>query len=255
MGKGFFALLSKLRRALATHSTTVVLPIPQHPATWRWLRPHSHSNRNSSRIFLTLTLRADISPPISDEGTRMPEVRRLCLIVAALLEADSVRWRPPFRPSRPPFRLWAKTGRLQPGMGGRLQTESVVAFERNGWSPWTGIRTRSATPAAVSRRRAPRRCGRRSAGSRARPWRPPRCRGRGEGRTAGRSGAPPGQLLEQSSRTLRCRHRLGLAALLEHGRSAGLGPAWAYTSLRREVAVHVQEQVGLVRRWRAAPGS
>src|ERR1700688_3163130 len=70
----------------------------------------------------------------------MPEVRSLCLIVAALLDADSVRWRPPFRPSRPPFRLRAKTGRLQPGMGGRLQTESVVAFERNGWSPWTGIR-------------------------------------------------------------------------------------------------------------------
>jgi len=73
----------------------------------------------------------------------MPEVRSLCLIVAALLDADSVRWRPPFRPSRPPFRPRAKTGRLQPGMGGRLQTESVVAFERNGWSSWTGIRSLS----------------------------------------------------------------------------------------------------------------
>jgi hypothetical protein len=50
------------------HFTTVVLLIPQQAAIRRWLRPHSHSDRNISRIFLTLTLRAGISTPIVDEG-------------------------------------------------------------------------------------------------------------------------------------------------------------------------------------------
>ena len=134
---------SPLRRARATQSATVVLPIPQHPATWRWLKPHSHSNRNISRIFLTLTLRADISPPRLRWRTRMSEVRSPC--PSSLLSSRSI----PFHgdhlsgPSRPPFRLKPKSGRLRPGMGGRLQMESVVAFKRNGWSPWTGIRNRS----------------------------------------------------------------------------------------------------------------
>lgn len=53
---------SPLRSARTTQSTTVVLPIPQQAAIWRWLSSHSHNNRKTSRIFLTLTLRAGISP-------------------------------------------------------------------------------------------------------------------------------------------------------------------------------------------------
>src|ERR1700724_4107424 len=80
----------------------------------------------------------------------MPEVRSLCL--SSLLYSRSIPCEGdhPSGRSRPPLQVKANGGRLQPGMGGRLQTESVVAFERNGWSPWTGIRT-SATEGSSSR--------------------------------------------------------------------------------------------------------
>lgn len=76
----------------------------------------------------------------------MSEVRSPCL--SSLLSARSIPFDGdhPSGPSRPPFRLKAKSGRLQPGMGGRLQTDSVVAFKRIGWSPWTGIRSEGDAP-------------------------------------------------------------------------------------------------------------
>src|ERR1700724_1028749 len=73
----------------------------------------------------------------------MPEVRSL--VLSSLLSSRSIPFEGahPSGRSRPPPQVKANSGRLQPGMGGRLKTESVVAFERNGWSPWTGIRTRN----------------------------------------------------------------------------------------------------------------
>src|SRR3954454_15652821 len=49
-------------------------------------------------------------------------------VVNPLRDEDSDPWRPPFRPSRPPFRPPRRNGRLQPGTGGRLPSESLVAF-------------------------------------------------------------------------------------------------------------------------------
>src|SRR3954451_16039364 len=49
-------------------------------------------------------------------------------VVNPLRDEDSDPWRPPFRPSRPPFRSPRRNGRLQPGTGGRLPAESLVAF-------------------------------------------------------------------------------------------------------------------------------
>jgi hypothetical protein len=59
----------------------------------------------------------------------MPELRRYGRIVDAVSRRDSDRWRPPI-PGDPDhsFRFNPESGRLQAGIGGRLPSESVVAF-------------------------------------------------------------------------------------------------------------------------------
>jgi hypothetical protein len=129
-------------RSAHTHSTTVVVPIPQQSATWRWLRPQIHSNRNISRIFLTFTLRAGISLPSSME-TSMPEVRsRRCCHRASRSrfrsKATTLPGKAPILPGQGPkmvaFRLeWVVA--LPSESVVALRPETVVAFDRNTHPP------------------------------------------------------------------------------------------------------------------------
>ena len=133
-----------LRRARAAHSATAVLLALQQAATWRWLNPHSPSKRKISRIFLMVTLRAGISTLLG-KRPRMPESEPAPKLVAVLRftpDGDHLSGQGD-RPSGHgdhPSGTSTQSGRLPAGISGRLQSERVVAFDWNQWSPWAGIR-------------------------------------------------------------------------------------------------------------------
>src|ERR1700724_752259 len=98
-----------------------------------------------------LSLRAGISTPLG-ERPRMPEAEPTPELLVSLElttdgahhsgEGDRHSGDGDHHSGAPP-----QSGRLQIGISGRLRSESVVAFDWNGWSPSTGICTQDVTPA------------------------------------------------------------------------------------------------------------
>src|ERR1700726_2027377 len=90
-----------------------------------------------------LSLRAGISTPLG-ERPRMPEAEPTPELLVSLElttdgdhhsgEGDRHSGDGDHHSGAPP-----QSGRLQTGISGRLRSESVVAFDWNGWSPSTGI--------------------------------------------------------------------------------------------------------------------
>ncbi len=113
--------------ARVRYSTTVEWLVLQARAVLRAPNSKCHSSLKMSRVFRIGSLLAGILwPPLGgqDTGSRGGPCGSLKLF-RSKPTSDSDRHRP--------------SGRLQPGFGGRLAPDSVVAFPRNRWSACLGI--------------------------------------------------------------------------------------------------------------------